>query len=159
MGGGYLFAVRFRITPDNGVQKTIVLDATTLQDGRGPVGVVPSYELEAETESDVVREMRQVSFGWRQRVALAFDIRVMTDQANLAELVNALVNPGKTVELSLDGGTTYREVLLEGGFGPQQFSGKWTAGAHYEMALVVKELLPEVPAIVTVDGAGKASVW
>jgi len=159
MGGGFRWDVYFRITPDNGPVQTIHLDENVLTDARGPVGTIPSYRLEEETEADVLREIRQVPFGWRAGVSLAFELRSMTDQAQLAAIINALTKPGRKVELSLDGGATYREVVMEGGFSPQQLGGKWTAGVRYELALTCKELLEETPSIATVDASGRANVW
>jgi len=143
----FRWSVKFRLTPLNGLPKTIALDATTLPDCRGPLIIHPTYEPEDDVTEDVLRCMRGRLFGWRCRVELGFAVKSMQTQAVLAELRDALIDQETRVEMSLDGGATYREVLATGGFSPDRFNGKWTAGAAYAMTIVVKDLLAGLPRI------------
>ena len=156
---GFRWSVRFRLTPLNGLPTTIALDATTLTEGRGPLLIHPSYEPDDDVEEDVLRSMRGRLFGWRLSVELGFRVATLTNQAVLAEIRDALVNPAVAVEMSLDGGATYRGVVGRGAFGPDRLNGKWTAGAEYAFTAVCKNLLRELPRITSVDGSGDANTW
>ena len=157
--GGFRWSVMFRLTPLNGIPQTIALDATTLTEGRGPLLIHPSYEPDDEIEEDVLRSMRVQFFGWRLSVELGFRVGTMTDQAVLAEIRDALASPRIDVEMSLDGGSTYRAVIGRGDFGPGRLNGKWTAGAEYSFTAVCKDLLTELPRIASVDASGDANTW
>jgi len=156
---GYRWDVRFRLTPMNGLPKTITLDVTTLADGRGPILIHPAYDPEDDVDSDVTRTMRGRLFGWRCSVEFGFQIKTMTNQATLAEIRDALIDQTIAVEMSLDGGTTYRESVGTGSFSPDRLNGKWTAGAMYAFTAVCKTLLPALPRILTVDAAGDSMSW
>lgn len=156
---GLKWAAVFKFENDDASTETLTLDATKLQDARGPVGIGVEYAHVSEDREDVNRSLRQTVFGIRETIRVTFEIATMTDQQHVARLVNRLIDPAYRVSASLDGGTTYRRVILQETPSPAPLGGKNIAGMRYEMRLAVVDLLDSMPSIASVDADGHANVW
>ena len=139
------WAHRVRITPENGAQTVINLN-TALAWASGPVETELEYKLDVDTREDVNLSLCDLVRGFRVSVRLTADIGgTLADHQYIAQIVNACARRDHAVELSLDGGTTYRTVLLREYRAPKPLGGKWAAGAKFELLFVCVDLLDEIP--------------
>jgi hypothetical protein len=134
-----------RTRPDNGSATTYDL-RDEFSDASGPVATRPTYKHEADDWEDVNRVLRQRDYGFRATVALTFDIATVADHAALATIVTALARSDFAVDLSLDNGTTWREVRMKKAPSPRPWRGKTTGGARYQLLLECVDLLASMPA-------------
>ena len=135
-----------RMTPDNGAAEVFDL-RTLLTDASGPVRHTLRYKDEGSVKEDVNLNLRKIDRGLRPEVTLRCDIATMADHATLATITNRLIRSDWTVELSLDNGTTYREVQLLRVPSPRPFRGKTVAGATFDLSLRCVETIDELPAM------------
>lgn len=85
---------------------------------------------------------------------LRFEIAdVATHHPTLAKILSRLIDPYWTVELSLNNGVTYREVVLRKAGYPRPFGDKTIAGFKVEHIVACRELLATYPDI------GTGSSW
>ena len=136
----------FRMTPANGAAVTIRL-REALQDFGGPVRCDVRYVPVIKNRENVNNELRPYAKGYRCEVE--FDVSVsasrMADAGCLATITGWLADRTKTVELSMDDGVTFREIVLKKFEGPKPKAGKTFAGFLYELAVSCRALL-EAPA-------------
>ena len=147
---GYSWSARVRYIPLNGDVE--VVDLTTVlvdADGTSRTHLTRhrvTYAEDIEDEENVNRDITQVLFGFRPEVVLTFELDNMTNYRVIARLANKLMNPDIRVQLSLDGGTTYRDVVMKKGPSPTPHRNKTIAGARFDITLtargVIDELLP-----------------
>ncbi|HET6373005.1 MAG TPA: hypothetical protein VFG76_06845 [Candidatus Polarisedimenticolia bacterium] len=143
-----------RITPKDGPVETINL-STGFLDGGSSRSVLtraePTYREELEDREDINRASRPLLLGFRPEVALEFQVtKFSAHHPTIAKIQNRLMSSYYRVELSLDNGTTYREVVLKRAASPRAFSGKTVAGAKLELIVETRELISTYPDI----GAG-----
>jgi len=143
---GYRWQPRIRVRPQNGVTYTV--DLTTLSYVKTPAQVAVSPEAELDQRKDVDR-VRSILFrGWHHAIRLEFIIGdTMADHATLVGILNALARPEDyDVDLSLDAGATWRQVILHGYSGLEPLGGKTHVGAQVRLDLDTKnpdsELVP-----------------
>lgn len=145
---GYAYSVRFRIAYDSGPDTNY--DLSQLTEGKGPISTVVDYDFEKTSRLTPNRKIRESYFGARPIVAMRFEIATLTDEAWLADIVSACNRSDARVYLSLDAGTTEREVKLDSKYTRAPLAGKATAGIEVDLVFKAVELIAEVPAI----GAG-----
>lgn len=145
---GYSWTPRFRLTPTDGAVETVALDTASMSHG-GLLKTKISYRPEIEKREDVNRRKRPRQDGYRPEVTLRWFVGGdMADAALIVKVANALMRYGTVVELSLDGGTVYREVVLAGDVrGPEAADSKTFAGAEYELRVECTDLIDEIPAV------------
>lgn len=145
---GYAWTPKVRTTPLNGIAETIDLtsagflisgDVTTVN-----VQNDLDYEPVQDREETINRDARVTPFGFRPMVKQAFDVKDQSHLRALMKIINRLLDPGWTVELSLDNGATYREVVLSKLNGPTPWRGKTIAGARWEWTLTAVRLIPDL---------------
>ena len=139
-----------RLRPSDGAASEIDL-REALTDAGGPVRTTLRYDYEADDWEDVNRSRRQRKYGFRADVRLEFDVVDMADHRTLAKIASAAMADGMTIDLSLNGGATYREVLVTRAPSPRPFRGKTFAGAKFRIDFEAVELLDELP---TLDAGG-----
>jgi len=150
---GYLWRTWIRMTPQDGPSETLDL-GFIFPGGFTASGVLtaaePRYREVQDMRETIERRLRPLRFGFRPEVRLRFDI-VETDPnaAVLAKIVRRLMDPYWRVELSLDDGRTYREVVLREAPSPEPFGGKTVAGATHELRVIAKEAVRGFPDIRT----------
>ncbi len=107
---GHSYTAIFRVTPLAGPAFTV-----TLTSYQWRTKAQPFYEPVIIQQEMLDRSMRQTRYGYRCRVALEFEFPTpSTDETALAgNVLTVATDDDQSVELSLDGGTTYRTVLLE----------------------------------------------
>lgn len=147
---GYAYHGLVRITPENGAARVLDL-RSEFRDAQGQARTRVDYEFEAEDYEDVNRRLRRTAFGFRVEVRLSFDILTTADHAALADIVSALASTD-TVELSLDAGFVYREVVMTDAPSPRPFRNKTYIGARHDLRLECVELLDEMPTMNTEGG-------
>lgn len=152
--GGYLHDHVLRFTPTNGAPSTLDL-ATAFSDIGGPVRTGLDYTLDQETRLDVNRGRSVLFRGFRPTVRMDFEVFTTADQTNFATIVNRLCSPDWTVELSLDGGAIYREVVLDRLDGPTPIAGKSVVGAAYTLTVAAVDLIAEYPDQNVTDGLSR----
>ncbi|HOC17125.1 MAG TPA: hypothetical protein PKK95_02600 [Vicinamibacterales bacterium] len=148
---GYAWWPMVRITPANGpeVVRDLKSDLSTLW-GIGPTKIAVKHAPQIKQRQDVNDRERPLLKGFRVEVDLTFEVSdEMTDHDILAEIVTACLDQYQVVELSMDGGLTYRGVVLTDYLGPDPLGGKPVAGAKYELHFRCRELVTELPAIGT----------
>lgn len=144
---GYGWTPIVRITPADGAVTTLDL-RFEMAWAEGPVTTGVEHRPELRRRQDVNQRSRPLIQGFRGEVRMTFAIGGdMGDHAILAQVLKALTTPGTTVELSLDGGTSWRTVVLRDYRGPRPLGGKTFAGGQYELRLETQDLMDEVPAI------------
>lgn len=150
MSGGYSYHPLIRITPTDGAAKVLDL-RQEFSAARGPESIRVDYSLDADDYLDVNRNRRQNVFGIECDLRLTIPIVDTAEHATLAEIVTAFLGTSK-VELSLDGGYTYREVNATRLPSPRPFRGKTHAGARHEIRLECVAPLTEQPAMTAEGG-------
>lgn len=141
---GYVWAVRFRLDPLNGLDETLNVNAL-LTDAGGPVLTEIDYNLVLEERIDVNKNVRNRHFGNRPEITFTFQGGDMADFNQLVKIENALTDDEVDVYLSLDSGTTERLVELIGTKGPKALQGKTVTGWEAQMTLMVKGILIKRP--------------
>lgn len=107
---GHSYTPIFRITPPAGNSYTVSLAAYQwMRIGQ------PGFETLHTLHELITRAMGRTPYGYRPRVHFEFDFP--TPSSNETELATNLLTPAMDdtylIELSMDGGTTYRTVLME----------------------------------------------
>ena len=135
-----------QFVPANGITETWDLRAK-MSDGLGPVKIDLDYIQDRERRISVSeRRVGVLHRGFRPRVAMDFDVVTLSQQGNLAILLNRLRRPNDwTVYLSLDGAATFRAVQLDAYEGPMPFGGYTRAGAKHRIRVEGVELLADIP--------------
>ena len=141
---GYLWNPIFRLTP--GGDYTL---KTSMPYAGGATKIDLNYIPVMDSRETANKTLSVVHYGFRIRVGFTFAIGGnMADHNTLVTIVNALVDPTKTVQLSLNGGTTFRYVDIRRYEGPDPFDGKTFAGAYYSLEVETTSLVqPPLPAI------------
>jgi hypothetical protein len=136
-----------RIRPANGDARVLDLWAE-FPEMEGPTRTVPNYRQLAETRDDVNRARRQTRFGVRASVDLTLMIFDRDAHESLSTIVTALLDDETAVDLSLDAGQTWREVVMvDGAPSPQFHQGKLFLGASYQLKLECVEPLESLPTL------------
>ncbi len=146
---GYAWWPMVRITPANGpaVVRDLKSDLSTIP-GTGPTKVAVKHAPQIKQRQDVNDAERPLLKGFRVDVELTFEVAdEMLDHDILAEIASACLDQDQIVELSMDGGLTYREVVLTEYRGPDPINGKMYVGAKYELNFRCRELVQDIPAI------------
>lgn len=141
---GHTYSAIFRVTPIAGDAYTVDISTythiTTAQ---------PTYEPVLEEKEFIDRSVGITPRGWRCSVSLEFQFPTpSSEETTLATTVLDLAMEDLAkIELSLDGGTTYREVVLTD-FRQEALSGK-NIGLLQQTTWICKDLLTTKPAIVS----------
>lgn len=146
---GYTWFVTAVATPKVGVAENYDL-TTGFSGGRSVlVKAEPHYKEVMVGREDIDFRARPYFKGWECEVLLIFDVvNTNVHLPIIARLVNRIVSPDWTVQLSLDqGGAILREVYMKRAGSPQPFGGKNKAGCRIQHLLGCKELLDEYPDI------------
>lgn len=151
MSQGYAYYPLVRVTPDNGWPTIYDLRAA-FSDARGPERSRLRYRQIEDGYEDVNHRARQTTFGFRVRVQLWFVIVTTEDHATLAAICTALNNRHKTVELSLDGGTTYRQIILDQAPSPRALRNKTYVGARHELRVETVDPIDDFPTMTATGG-------
>ena len=140
----YSYTPKIRVTPPAGAQ--VVYDLSTW-----------NYLIRSEMRDSAViseKEMLdlsvdQVRYGTRRSVFLEFDFPVgsTSNETDLITIVTRALDDGWMIEVSLDGGTTYRESLLSG-YEVEDMEGK-KIGRVYRTAWTVKALQLQPAAVLS----------
>jgi len=158
---GFLWTPAFRLTPQNGPVQVIPLNSTTLADAKRPVSTELIDEPDRDERVDVQREARSALFGIRRSVRFTLEIATMLNQAWIAQIVDALLDPRWTVELTLNytaTAPTWREVEYTE-YTIESVADKWFAAHRIRLGVRCRALLTEVPRVTTVDAQGHSAVW
>jgi hypothetical protein len=140
---GYLWQPWFNLSV--GGKKNL---RTAMPYAGGPIRIELNYIPVFERRETVSKSVNILHYGYRVNVAMTFAAGgSMADHAVLADIVNALTDPAKTVDLSLQGDTNYRRVELRRYDGPDPFDGKTFAGAYFRLEVETQDLIATVPAI------------
>jgi len=145
------------MTPGDGDVET--LDFTTdFLDGSSPRTVLmraqPQYPEVQDSRENVLREARPLQIGYLPVVEMEFHVTDMaTHHPLIAQFLSRLMDPYWTVELSLDNGTTYREIVLKRAPSFEPIGGKTVAGAR--MVMTVQARSP----ILTYPDIGSGTSW
>lgn len=128
----YRYAVLARITPAAGVEETIDLSAA------GLISIRPSYEpLKITlTGAPPLRRLFERRLGAYGMLELDFEIDELTKERDLARVYSALIQQGARVEISLDGGGNYREVLADAAYERLPLAEKSLAGVAIALRLL-----------------------
>lgn len=142
MALGHSYNPRFRVTPPGGnpylVDISVYQWVTILQ---------PTWEPEFLFSEMLDRRLTKTRYGYRGRCQILFEF--VTPSANETELTDLLLDQAEDddhlIELSLDGGTTYREVLLEKH--QDGAMGEKNVGVRVDTIWVAAALSPTKPSI------------
>jgi len=147
---GYRWITLIRMTPLNGAAETVNL-TTGFSIGGSATTALTGTELRYEpitAESETINhELRPSLFGSRPEIALKFEIRDMSHYRVVARILSRLLDPSWKVELSLDNGTTYREVVLADAPKLKPWKGKTVAGMTVTFSVKCRKLIAELPYI------------
>lgn len=162
MGYGWFPVVR--LTPSSGPPTEIVLrDAMAWSFGptrtRGP-----RYTLVQDEDEDPNFNISVDRRGVRTEVGFEFQIGDnMSDHNVIADIVNCWLSGDVMIELSMDSGTTWREVIVSSYTGPESINGKPFVGAKYEIVFKTLALQTEIVPIGSVlsgpSGSEQPSGW
>jgi hypothetical protein len=151
MGGYAWTGVLVRYTPRDGAVETANLSTGFLDAGVARsvlTKAVPRYVEENERQEDINFNDQSLRRGISCEVALTFEVVDMASHhPTIATLVSRANDPYWKVELSLDNGTTYRQVKLRRAGSPAAFGGKTAAGAKIEHLFRCTALLSGYPEI------------
>jgi len=139
---GHSYSAIFRVTPLAGPAFTV--DLTNYQ---WKTRAQPLYEPVIAQKEMLDRSVRQTRYGYRCRVLLDFEFPTpSTDETAFArDLLTVAADDDQSIELSLDGGTTYRTVLLEQM--EQAALADKNIGVRVSTAWVCRDLLTTKPAV------------
>ncbi len=146
MPNGYTWKHWIKLSPTDGDDETIILRQEFLE-GHGPVRTNVTIQDDKETRLDLNKVLRQEVFGFRYRVTIRIELFDMEEQRALVKIVNALKDRDTTVSLSLDGGVTYKPVILRTMPSPRAIRNLTIVGATFELGLEAAELDDELVAI------------
>lgn len=138
---GYRWIVKMRTTPTNGLQEVFDLTdgfaGAVAGEGRESqlTNVRLQYREEIEGRETVNVDLRPLMRGYRPEIRLTFQFIEMQHYRILANIMTRLIDPSWKVELSLNNGSTYREVELARAASPRPFRDKTVAGALFELEL------------------------
>lgn len=142
---GYEWIHRIRAVPLNGSARTYQLNQI-FSDASGPTKTDVRYDVVKDSRYNVDRWADPLIHGWRVRVILTLEIVTMEEEHWLAEILNRLSDREEwTIYLSLNGGTTEREIVLRDFKGPTPLGGKTHAGAQFVLDVECVELITEKP--------------
>lgn len=147
---GYAYSARFRVVPPDGPEVTYTF--TGFEPAGLPTFVEPQYAAEKMSRPTPGRKILERHFGFRPQVRFRFELIDVEDEAALAALVSSANKDGFQIYLSLDAGTTEREVLMDSAYPRLPLAGK-TAGWETEIAWIATDLIESVPSILTAGGA------
>lgn len=144
---GYDFWPMVRYSVDDNTPTTIDL-RSDLTSVAGPIRIRgPQYVMQQIEREDVNRVDRRLRLGHRVSVGMDFEVHDdMLDHDYFADILDAW-NRGDKIELSLDGGATWRTVEITAYQGPTALSGKPRAGALFSLDFRCIELIDTVPRI------------
>lgn len=132
----------FRVTPLAGPAFTVALAGYQWNTRNQP-----AYEPVIAQKEMLDRSVRQTRYGYRVRVAVDFEFPTpSTNETTLAQnLLDVAVSDDQSIELTLDGGTTYRTVLLEAM--EQVALAEKNIGVSIKTVWVCRDLLTTKPAV------------
>jgi hypothetical protein len=138
----YSYTPKIRLTPPAGATVTYDLSSwsyTIRQEMRDAAVISEKEMLDFSVD--------QVRYGTRRQVFLEFDFPVgsTSNETDLIEIIRRSLSDEWMVEVSLDGGTTYRESLLSG-YEVEDMEGK-KIGRVYRTAWTVKALMEQPAAV------------
>jgi len=144
---GYSWITLMRMTPINGAAETVNLTTGFTLGGvlTTSLSTVNLDYGEMVKESETVNhEQRPSLFGYRPEIGLRFEVRDMSHYRTLARILSRLLSPLWKIELSLDNGTTYREVVIKDGPKLKPWKDKTIAGVRVEFSVQTRKLIPEL---------------
>jgi len=144
---GYIRTVLARLTPDNGLPETVDLSAGFTVNGYSRNVLTKTevnYADEQEQRQDVNQAAQNLRFGFRPAMKLQFDIRDMSHYTTVAKVASRLMDPGWRVELSLDGGVTYRDIVLTRGPALGPFRGVTRAGVRVTLEVETRDTTDQI---------------
>jgi len=139
---GHSYSPIFRVTPLAGAQYTVDASAFSYLNVAQPL-----YEWLATQNQFIDKSVGVTPFGYRCRVEMmmTFFTPSANDTTFSEQLLTEAAEPLATIELSLDSGTTYREVTLES-FEQKAVADK-NIGVIYVSTWACKDLLNHKPAV------------
>lgn len=131
----YAYSTRIRVTPPAGVATVYDLSTWTY------VTKQTSRDAPMVSEHDMLDfTVEQTRYGSRRQVFLDFEFTDSTSQeSSLIAILQAALDDGYTVEISLNSGTTYREAVLSG-YEVGDIEDKKNCGRMYSTVWTVKDL-------------------
>lgn len=143
---GYSWHPVLRVIPENGPQYDLDIKQQFL-DGWGPTRVRLRYRQEDTSRQDINRKEHQTVHGFRQEITMTLHMIDMREHRPLTNIINAFMAPNDTVQLSLDGGFTFREVTLDRPPSPSPIRNKTLVGALLEFRMRAAELVDSLPVL------------
>lgn len=150
MSAGFQYHVQVRINPTNGADEVLDL-VDLLTDAMGPTNESVDYRADMGARETVNRRIEVARYGFRPRVLLTCQILKMDDEATIKKILNAFAAFDVRVFLSMDNGTTEREVYLRRVRGPKPLGKKTGIGVEWRLDL---ETVAPLTELVASDGAG-----
>lgn len=148
---GYAWVPRARMTPFNGPAVVVDLSADGFSIANSRTTVLThiglDYQPEVERRRTINYDERPLLSGFRGELALRFEVRDMTHYRTVALLASRLMDPGWKVELSLDAGQLYREIVLRRGPTLRPFREKTVAGVRVDLTVATKSTFAELALI------------
>ncbi|HEY3175682.1 MAG TPA: hypothetical protein VGK94_07970 [Candidatus Polarisedimenticolia bacterium] len=140
------------MTPQDGPAEVVDLTTVFVSGGRTykvltDIDLV--YEPETEARDTINRRSRPLLLGYRPVITMVFQLNIMSFYAQIAQLASRLMDPYWVVELALDNGATYRQIVLRRAPSPEPFGNKTVAGASFKMTVACRDLIAELSPIAT----------
>jgi hypothetical protein len=143
---GYAWFPKFRINSADGPPVVVDLRNDLLvAPGAGPSQIEIELELDQEPFKNVNKQLKPLTSGVRPVVKFsAVDAGEMGDSLVILQILNALINPSATVDLSMDDGQVWRQVVLteKPVFTPN--AGKPAAGCTWKFVVSAVDLITEI---------------
>jgi hypothetical protein len=153
---GYSYRPRVRIIPADGPET--IYDLTTIYPtAAGAVSSRVGYEVLQAVRFSPTRRILARRWGYLAWVELAFEISLLTDEPQLADLASALMTNGTEVYFSTNGGTNERRVIADSTYAREPLAGKAAAGVAVSFRLIASDRFESIPTMV--DAANGASAW
>jgi len=151
---GYVWTPKLRLTPRNGAAAAETIDFSSVftvsNYARFVLNSIRLTYTENQDEGFTVnRDARATHFGTGQDIVLRFDISDMAHYRTVAQLGTRLGRPDWKVEISLDGGNTFREFVLVRAPTVRPFRDVTVAGLRSEVSVKAKSLIPDMVPIET----------
>lgn len=146
MPNGYKWRHWLKLVPTDGVDEVVILKQELLE-GHGPTRTTVQNREEQVSREDINKKLHQEIDGFRQRVTIRAEIFDMDEHRSIVKIVNALAAADTTVFLSLDGGETYKEVIMRSVPSPRAIRNLTIVGATFDLGLETAELDDELVAI------------
>jgi hypothetical protein len=144
---GTRFYVMAQVIPPNGLPFIIDVEQGCAWAG-GPTQRALSYPVETKVREDVNGRLRLRKRGFRPQIALVIiDGGGLLDSDTVAQLVSALMDQRTVVQLTLDGGATWRDAVIAKFDGPKFVKNKAFVGVEWDLTLQAVELIPELPSL------------